>query len=64
MLHPLKKSCFEALISDSLYRKLMDEIPKCIDKEVDTVRVYKMNGRGSVSCFGNSVTIPDEEVII
>lgn len=60
----VQKSAFEAMISDQLYRKLLAEIPKCIDKATDTVRVYKIRGSGEVSLFGISETIENEEVII
>ena len=60
----VQKSAFEAMITESLYRKLIDEIPAMIDKEIDSVRVYKIRGSGEVNLFGISNTITDEEVII
>lgn len=60
----VQKSAFEAMITESLYRKLMDEIPKMIDKELDSVRVYKIRGSGEVNLFGISPAIAEEEVII
>lgn len=38
--------------------------PVMIDKELDSVRVYKIRGSGEVNLFGISNTITDEEVII
>ena len=60
----VQKSAFEAMITESLYRKLIDEIPRMIDKELDSVRVYKIRGSGEVNLFGVSPAIADEEVII
>ena len=60
----VQKSAFEAMITESLYRKLIDEIPRTIDKELDSVRVYKIRGSGEVNLFGVSPAIADEEVII
>lgn len=60
----VQKSAFEAMITESLYRKLIDEIPAMIDKEIDSVRVFKIRGSGEVNLFGISNTITDEEVII
>mgnify|MGYP004606896379 CR=1 FL=1 len=60
----VQKSAFEAMITENLYHKLIDEIPKLIDKEVDSVRVYKIRGSGEVNLFGISPTIADEEVIV
>ena len=45
----VQKSAFEAMITESLYRKLIDEIPRMIDKELDSVRVYKIRGSGEVN---------------
>ena len=59
----VQKSAFEA-ITESLYRKLIDEISRMIDKELDSVRVYKIRGSGEVNLFGVSPAIADEEVII
>ena len=44
----VQKSAFEAMITESLYRKLIDEISRMIDKELDSVRVYKIRGSGEV----------------
>ena len=52
------------MITENLYCKLIDEIPAMIDKEYDSVRVYKIRGSGEVSLFGMSNRITDEEVII
>lgn len=60
----VQKSAFEALISESLYRKLLTEIPRMINQEEDSVRVYKMIGYGEVSLFGNNISIQNEECII
>lgn len=60
----VQKSAFEAMITENLYHKLIDEIPAMIDNEYDSVRVYKIRGSGEVSLFGMSNRITDEEVII
>ena len=60
----VQKSAFEAMITESLYRKLIDEIPRMIDKELDSVRVYKIRGSGEVNLCGVSPAIAEEEVII
>ena len=60
----VQKSAFEAMITESLYRKLLVEIPRMIDSTTDTVRVYKIRGYGEVSLFGISHKVEDEEVVI
>ena len=41
----VQKSAFEAMISERLYKKLIDEIPQMIDKEEDSVRIYRIIGK-------------------
>ncbi len=60
----VQKSAFEAMISEKLYRQLLEEIPGAIHKGEDSVRVYRIIGQGEVTLFGASETIKDEEVII
>ena len=52
------------MISEKLYRKLLEEIPRYIDKTEDSVRVYRIIGHGEVTLFGTNVSIENEEVII
>ena len=60
----VQKSAFEAMISDSLYRKLLADIPKAINPVTDSVRVYKIRGYGEVNLFGANPNLENEEVII
>ena len=60
----VQKSAFEALIPEKLYRKLLAEIPKDINKDEDSVRLYRITGQGEVTLFGVNDTVKDEEVII
>ena len=60
----VQKSAFEAMITENLYKKLLTEIPYLIDKNIDTVRIYKIRGSGEVKLFGVSPKIEDEEVIV
>ena len=60
----VQKSAFEAMISEKLYRKLLEKIPRFIDKTEDSVRVYIIIGHGEVTLFGTNVSIENEEVII
>lgn len=60
----VQKSAFEAMISESLYRQLIAEIPSLIDTSFDSVRVYKIRGSAEVNLFGVNEKVEDEEVII
>ena len=60
----VQKSAFEAMISESLYRQLLSEIPGLINKEMDSVRIYKIRGEGEVTLYGVNDKIENEEVVI
>lgn len=60
----VQKSAFEAMLSEKRYQKLLLDIPRGIDKEEDSVRVYRIRGHGEVSLFGINESIKNEEIII
>lgn len=60
----VQKSAFEAKVEMGLYRKLLKEIPKYIDTEEDSVRIYKIIGSGEVTLYGNNLELISEEVLI
>lgn len=60
----VQKSAFEALLDDIQLRKLEKEIPKYIDTEVDSVRLYRMTGYGEIKLYGNNTKIEAEDLII
>ena len=60
----VQKFTFEAMIQPGLYKKLAGEIPKLIDPEEDSVRIYRIIGQGEVSLFGVNKVVGSEEVII
>ena len=39
----VQKSAFESWVTGSRYRKMLIEIQKIADKNVDSIRVYKLN---------------------
>lgn len=59
----VQRSAFESIIKPEKYKKLLKEIQKIPDK-TDSVRVYKIQGRGTVEVFGEPFSIEEEEVII
>ena len=60
----VQKSAFEALVDDSLFTKLQKVIPMLIEKEEDSVRIYRMTGYGEVDLFGVNQKIEAEDVMI
>lgn len=60
----VQKSAFEALISSRKYDKLVREIPHYIDTE-DSVRLYKITGKGQVVSWGEQTEQDiDEDIIL
>ena len=60
----IQKSSFEALVDKKLLDKLEKEIPKAINPEEDSVRIYRMTGYGEVIFFGQNQKLENEEVVI
>lgn len=60
----VQKSCFEGLLPNNKLEEIKRKIPTYIDKECDTVKIYKINGSGQVFCFGTATFTESEETII
>lgn len=59
-----KRLAFSKKLNGYGFRVQKSAFEAMIDKEIDSVRVYKIRGSGEVNLFGISNTITDEEVII
>lgn len=61
----VQKSAFEAFLTKKSYMKLVEEIPKYVkfDSTEDSVRIYKITGKGTVLSWGE-VPQHDEEIIL
>jgi CRISPR-associated protein Cas2 len=59
----VQKSVFEAMLRPNKYKKLLSEVEKIPDS-FDSVRVYKIQGSGTVEVFGHQFSIEDTETII
>lgn len=60
----VQKSAFEALLEEAQLRKLIREIPGYMNREEDSVRVYRMTGTGEVILFGQNTRLEAEDVIL
>ena len=60
----VQKSAFEALLEEAQLRKLEKEIPKYIDPQEDSVRIYRMTGYGEVKLYGVNTKVEAEDVMI
>lgn len=59
----VQKSAFEAKIRKKAYRKLISGLSDFAGEE-DSIRVYKIIGKGKVTSFGKKQEVLDEEIII
>jgi CRISPR-associated protein Cas2 len=59
----VQKSAFEAHLPENKYSKLLAKL-KPVVKDGDSIRVYKIRGKGAVTVFGIDDSVEDEEVVI
>lgn len=59
----IQKSAFEAVITKKKYKELLKCLPAFTSTE-DSIRVYKIIGKGQVVSFGKVREYENEEVII
>lgn len=59
----VQKSAFEATISKKKYNQMIGLIPAYVTKE-DSVRIYRMSGRGQVMAWGIENGLEQEDIIL
>ncbi|MBQ9031183.1 MAG: CRISPR-associated endonuclease Cas2 [Parasporobacterium sp.] len=59
----IQKSAFEALLSKSVYNKMLHGLPDFVTDD-DSIRVYKIIGKGQVHSFGKEIEKDINEIII
>ena len=59
----VQKSAFEALITKKKYKELLERLPAYVSQE-DSIRVYKIIGKGQVVSFGKKAEKEDEDIIV
>lgn len=59
----IQKSAFEAVITKKKYKELLGRLP-AYTSSMDSIRVYKIIGRGQVVSFGRIETDENEEIIV
>lgn len=59
----IQKSAFEAIISKKKYEELLRKLPSYVDT-MDSIRVYKIIGKGQVVSFGTSVEKEQEDIVV
>lgn len=48
----VQKSCFECLLTNRLYKKMLKESNNLIDKKTDSLRVYSLNNSNKKLIYG------------
>jgi CRISPR-associated protein Cas2 len=59
----IQKSAFEATITKKKYNELLERLPAYVTMD-DSIRVYKIIGRGQVTSFGKTGAGEQEEIIV
>lgn len=59
----IQKSAFEAIITKKKYQQLLRGIQQYVSKD-DSVKVYKIIGKGQVTSFGKNIDMEDEDIIV
>lgn len=59
----IQKSAFEAVIKENVYNRMLAGLGQFATDQ-DSIRVYKIIGKGQVKTFGKDVTLDTEETII
>ena len=59
----IQKSAFEAELSEKKYEKLLEELRQFEDEE-DSIRIYRISGRGQVTVIGKDDSCTLEDIII
>lgn len=59
----VQKSCFEVMIPEAAFKKMMKGIGK-YPKAEDSVRVYRLTGKSQVYKWGRDGPMEEDEVII
>ena len=59
----IQKSAFEAVITKKKYHELLKRLPAFVSSE-DSIKVYKIIGKGQVVSFGKTMEIESEDLII
>lgn len=60
----VQKSAFEAVIPIGKYKKMLHELPRFVDRTEDSVKVYKIIGKGQVTSFGIQEDTMQEDIIL
>lgn len=59
----IQKSAFEAVITKKKYKELLERLPAYTTQE-DSIKVYKIIGKGQVTSFGRVAEDESEDIIV
>lgn len=60
----VQKSAFEAMLTEQSYDKLIRQIPAHINRNEDSVRIYKITGKGKVQSWGAEPSFEEDIILI
>ena len=59
----IQKSAFEAILTKKKYKELLERLPAYVSVE-DSIKVYKIIGKGQVVSFGKQMDTEQEDIIV
>lgn len=59
----IQKSAFEAVMTKKKYKELLEKLP-AYTSSLDSIRVYKIIGKGQVVSFGREQDNENEDIIV
>lgn len=59
----VQKSAFEAVLPQRKYEKMMKQLPAFVSGE-DSIRVYRIMGKGQVTSFGSFKDSDEDDIIL
>jgi CRISPR-associated protein Cas2 len=59
----IQKSAFEAIVPKKKYKELLEKLPEYVSND-DSIKVYKIIGKGQVVSFGKKQENEQEDIIV
>ena len=56
----VQESAFEAVVTTSDYHRILKNIGKYINKEIDSIRIYKLSDQLGTTLIGKNIVVGDE----
>ncbi len=60
----VQKSCFEAVITKSHYKKIIKESPQYMDKSEDSIRIYILGDKCKITNYGIFTEKNEDKIVL